>query len=171
MKIKLTLIALVFLFIGSCNSGENKDEEVVHETVFDTVSANVLEDSARSVINRPSLWTVEFQGNTQIEKLKKPADTKLEALSASQLISALNENFSDVQLHYSKISHDTIYVTIPDSKKLTQEMGSTGAYNYMAASVYNLTELKNVKYVNFDFKEGDHAGPGVFSRDDFKKLR
>jgi hypothetical protein len=171
MKIKLTGIAFIFLLMMSCNSSENKNEEVVHETVFDTASANIDEDSARRVINRPSLWTVEFQGNTQVEKLKKPADTKLEALSATQLINALNENFSDVQLHYSKISHDTIYVTIPDSKKLTQEMGSTGAYNYMAASVYNLTELKNVKYVNFDFKEGDHAGPGVFSRDDFKKLR
>ncbi len=171
MKIKLISIAFISLLITGCNSDDNSNEEVVHETIHDTAFSIVSEDSARSIINRPSLWTVEIQGNEQVEKLKKPADTKLGALSVSQLISALNENFSGVQIHFSKISHDTIYVAIPDSKKLTQEMGNTGAYNYMAASVYNLTELKNVKYVNFDFKEGDHAGPGVFSRDDFKKLR
>lgn len=171
MKIKLPAFLFISLFVFGCNSNENNNEEVIHETIRDTLSANPSADSALTVINRPSLWTVEMQDNSKAEKLKKPADTKIKTLSVAQLISALNNNFSEVQLHYSKISHDTIYVTIPDSEKLTQQLGSTGAYNYIATAVYNLTELKDVKYVNFDFKEGDHAVPGVFSRGNFKELR
>lgn len=173
MKVKLIISAFVAIVFFGCNSNEDKNEEVIHETVRDTVSVNHSADSAVTIVNNPSLlWTVEMQQNSKLEKLKKPAnDSMLESFSPTQLIAALNENFSDVQLQLKKISHDTIYVSIPDSKKLTQEMGSTGAENYLASAVYNLTELKNVKYVNFEMKEGDHAGPGVFSRTDFKRLK
>ena len=74
-------------------------------------------------------------------------------------------------MKFDKISNDTIFVKIPESEKLTQQLGSTGAYNYMAATVFNLTELDHVKYVKFDFQGGDHASPGVFTREDFKLLR
>lgn len=169
MKNYLLLMVLAATLFFSCNNSADNEEEVIYESVTDT--ATVVEDSLVTIINRPSLWTVELPENTREEKLKKPADEKIKALSATQLISALNDNFRDVQLNFGKISHDTIYVSIPESEKLTQQLGSTGAYNYMAAAVYNLTELKGVKYVNFDFKEGDHAGPGTFKRDDYKTLR
>lgn len=173
MKVKLIITALVATIFFGCNSNEDKNEEVIHETVRDTVSAPSSVDSAVTITNNPSqLWIVEMQQNSKLEKLKKPAnDSLLESFSPTEIIAALNGNFSDVQLQLKKISHDTIYVSIPDSKKLTQEMGNTGAENYLASAVFNLTELKNVKYVNFDMKEGDHAGPGVFSRNDFKRLR
>lgn len=173
MQIKLIIIALLTIVVFGCNSNEDKNAEVIHETTRDTVSASNSADSAATIISNPSnLWTVEIQQNTKLEKLKKPVnDSLLESFSPRQIIEALNQNFSDVQLQLKKISHDTIYVSIPDSRKLTQEMGSTGSENYLASAVYNLTELKNVNYVNFEMKEGDHAGPGVFSRGDFKRLR
>jgi hypothetical protein len=169
MKIKLIIIAFIFSAIFSCNSNDTHNEEVQQEITHDTLSATASSDSAHTISSRPMIWTVD-QENTGTEKLKKPEE-KLDTFSSAHLIQLINNNFLDVQIELVKISNDTMYVKIPDSKKLTQEMGSTGAENYMASVTYTLTELKNIKFVNFAMKEGDHAGPGIFSRNDFKRLR
>ena len=165
------LVLGIFCAICSCNSNEDKNEEVTHEETRDTLSAaDNLADSSRTIVNRPMIWTVD-QENAGIEKLKKPEEVRLDTFSSLHLIQLINNNYPDIQLNLVKISHDTMYVSIPDSKKLTEEMGSTGSENYMASATYTLTELKNVKFVNFSMKPGDHAEPGVFSREDFKSLR
>jgi hypothetical protein len=171
MKNKLFSIVFFALILCSCNSNSDKQENVVYKTERDTASINSSGDSVLTVINHPSLWTVEMQSNAGTERLKKPSIEIIKSFNPSQLIDTLNDNYKDIQLHLLKLSHDTIYVAIPDSKKLTQELGDTGAENYMATVVFNLTELKNIKFVNFYFKAGDHAEPGVFSREDFKRLR
>lgn len=171
MKNTILLFAVILFAVG-CSSGTNETEEVIQEAVVvDTPEMSGPEEPVLSVTTKPSIWTVEYEDQTKSEKLKKPENVQIGSLSATDLINVLNENYTDVQLKFEKISHDTIFVNIPESQKLTQQMGSTGSYNYMAMTVFNLTELKNVKYVKFDFKEGDHSGPGVFSREDFKVLR
>jgi hypothetical protein len=173
MKNTLLLFAIILFFIG-CNSGTDEtkpsEETINHESV-DSSTTEGTEEPVLSVTNKPSLWTVEYEDNSKTEKLKKPEEIKFGSISATDLINTLNETYTDVQLKYEKISHDTIFVKIPESEKLTQQMGSTGAYNYMAATVFNLTELNHIKYVKFDFQGGDHASPGVFTREDFKLLR
>jgi spore germination protein GerM len=173
MKIKLLTVILACFIFFSCNSNEDKNAETSpepQETTIDTISAASNEDSAITVTNRPMIWTVDEQ-TPGTERMKKPEDAKLDTFSSAALVQLLNSNYPDVQMDLVKISHDTMYVKIPDSKKLTQQMGSTGAQDYMASATYTLTEFKNVKYINFNLKEGDHAGPGVFSREDFKTLR
>ena len=167
MKMKyLAILCLSFIFF-SCNSGKNTEppEEVHH----DSASAPGNGDSALTIVNRPMIWTVDEE-STGTEKLKKPENARLDTFSTVHLVELLNNNYPEVQMDLVKMSHDTLYVKIPDSQKLTQQMGSTGAENYMASATYTLTENKNVKYINFDLKEGDHAGPGVFNREDFKKM-
>ena len=139
--------------------------------MVDSLSEPSTEEPAMTVINKPSLWRVEYEAATKKEKLKKPIEIIPATLTASEMITQLNQNYEEVQLEMNKISHDTIFIKIPDSEKLTQQMGSTGSYNYLASAVFNLTELQGIKYVSFDFKEGDHAMPGVFSRDSFQNLR
>lgn len=170
MKTRLWGLSFICLIAFSCNSGSDEKEDVIYETVRDTASQK-NSDSSLTVVNHPSLWKVESQGSSQTEKLKQPSDSAIRTYSSAQIISTLNEDYPDVQLELKNISHDTMYVSIPNSSRLTQEMGNTGAYNYLATAVYNLTELKNVKFVNFNFTPGDHAEPGVFNRDDFKRLR
>lgn len=170
MKNKILFFALI-LFVAGCSSGTDETEEVVEEEVIDTPAISDVDEPGITVTNKPSLWTVEYEDQSNSEKLKKPEDIGINSLSVADLITALNENFTDIQLKLNKISHDTIFVTIPESDVLTQQMGSTGAYNYMATTVFNLTELDDIKYVKFDFNEGDHSSPGVFSREDFKVLR
>jgi hypothetical protein len=50
------------------------------------------------------------------------------------------------------------------NREITQQMGTSGADDYMTTTTFTLTELKGIKYVNFDFEEGDHAVPGTYSR-------
>jgi hypothetical protein len=57
-----------------------------------------------------------------------------------------------------------VFVSIPESEVLTQQMGTAGAESFMVTTVYSFTEIKDIKYVSFDFEAGDHASPGIYSR-------
>lgn len=167
---KLLTISCVSLILFSCNSSEDKtQEQVIEQTTVDSAVVDTRADTALTIVTSPMIWTID-DNDPENEKLKKP-EAKLDTVSSTNLVQLLNKSYPDVQMDLLKISHDTMYVKIPDSKKLTQQMGSTGAQNYLASATYTLTEHKNVKYVNFNMKEGDHAGPGVFSREDFKTMR
>lgn len=170
MKNRFKLLMLICIVFAACNSTADKNEELIDETVLDSFATGTTSDSAHTISNRPLIWSVATE-DSGTEKLIKPENVNLDTYSSAQLVDMLNKNFPDVHLDFEKISHDTMYVKIPDSRKLTQEMGSTGAENYLASATYTLTELKDIKYINFDLKEGDHAGPGVFSRENFKSLR
>ncbi|MEO6818785.1 MAG: hypothetical protein ABI266_02455 [Ginsengibacter sp.] len=171
MKKALSILFIFSVILFGCNNSDEKNEEVVYETVRDTASSPLTGDSGMVIQNSPLLWSVELEKNSQIEKIKKIPDSKVETLTAEEITNELNKNFDDIPLQFVKTSHDTAFVKITDSQKFTNQIGSTGAYNYMATVVYNLTEIKNIRFVKFDFKEGDHALPGVFSREDFKNLR
>lgn len=159
------------LIFWSCNSNDDKTQDAPLEVVNDTSSSAMgSSDTMQTIINRSLIWTVD-NDNEGEEKLKKPETAVPETLSSDQLINILNENFPEIHLDLLKISHDTMYVDIPDSKRLSRELGSTGAENYMASATYTLTELKNVKFVNFKFAPGEHAEPGTYSRSDFERLR
>ncbi|MGN6533366.1 MAG: hypothetical protein ACTHK0_16610 [Ginsengibacter sp.] len=169
-KIKIICAAWCISFIFGCSSNDNKKEETVHETVTDTVSASSSSDTAKTIINHTMIWSVQPEKGAK-EKLQAPQNVKLDTLSSTQLVQLINNNFPDIHLDLIKISHDTIYVKIPDSKKLTNGIGDTGAENYLASATFTLTELKNIKFVNIAMQPGDHAEPGVYTRDDFKRLR
>ncbi len=171
IKFKITFAVIVACFLFACNSNNNEKVKTPPEKeVIDTVSTNNSIDSARTIINRSMIWTVQPQG-TEKQKLKAPDSAQIHIFSPAQLIDLLNQNNPDIHLDFIKISHDTIYVKIPDSQNLTDNMGDTGAENYLASATFTLTEIKNIKFVNIDMKAGDHAEPGVYKRDDFKSLR
>lgn len=171
IQLKTFCAVFSFCLFFSCNSNQEEKVKTPPENeVTDTVSSQNSVDSSRTIVNRSLIWTIERQGNEK-EKLKAPDSTRTADYSSAQLIALLNQNYPDVQLNLIKISHDTIYVKIPDSKKLTNELGDTGAEEYLASATYTLTETKNVHFVNINMKAGDHAEPGVYTRDDFKSLR
>ena len=169
-KIKFMCAGIAACLFVACNSNNDKKAEPNQQEVVDTVSVAHSEDSAKTIINRSMIWSVEPETGEK-EKLKAPENAKLDTFSSEHLVKLINENFPDIHLDLVKVSHDTIYVNIPDSKRLTEEIGNTGADNYLASTTFTLTELKNIKYVNIELKAGDHAEPGVYSRADFKELR
>ncbi len=166
----LLLLFLMSMLLFSCGSNDSK-EEVVYQTERDTAVVKDNPDTTVKIINNKIFWSV--QPNTQSDKrqLQKPATVAISTFAPQQLVDSLNNIFPDMQLVFRKIGHDTLYARIPQSMRLTDNIGDTGAENYLATVVYNLTELPGIKYVNLFFLPGNHAEPGVYSRDDFKKMQ
>lgn len=163
-------VIILFAFVScSSNSTEREGDEVeVEDTVYES-SNTPGSDSAIVIKNNPDIWSADFEATTNTYKIHKPANARLDTLSVQKLVSMVDAD--SIHVNYVKISHDTMYVVIPNSDYLTQRIGSTGAENFMATTTFTLTEMKGVKYVNYQFEEGDHASPGVYSRDDFKDLQ
>jgi len=170
MNAKLFIVLTLSTWIAGCTSDNKKNVSPgveIEDTVFEH-TPEYKEDSTLYVKNKSLLWHVD---DTKGFKLQKPTTRGIDTFSAKNLIQLLNNNSDSIYLDYIKTSHDTIYVHIPHSEMLTERIGSTGAEMYLASTTYSLTELKNIKYVNFDFEEGDHASPGVYTRDNFKNFR
>lgn len=156
-------------FAWNCHS--NTDENISNEEITDSTTSHGIEaDSLMTVINRKMIWTVD-NDPTEKEKLKAPETVIPDSFSVAHVIQLLNENFPGIRMELIKVSGDTVYVKIPDDKRLTQGIGDTGAENYLASATFTLTEKKNIRYVNISFEAGDHAEPGVYSRDDFDNMR
>jgi hypothetical protein len=79
--------------------------------------------------------------------------------------------YPEIPLTLNKISHDSIFIKINNSKYLSQQMGSSGPEAYFAEVTYNLTEIPGINFVDFNFKEGDHAAPATYSRTDFVQVK
>ena len=94
--------------------------------------------------------------------------TEIDSLYPEAVITFINNNNPNIKLEFSKTSGDTLFLLIPNATFLTQQMGSSGPEVYFAETVYNCTEIPGIKFVNFDFKTGDHAEPGTYKREDFK---
>jgi len=109
-----------------------------------------------------SIWIYDYLTDMPLKNREVKADT----LTVRKLILFINTHKGGEKIHldYLKSSNDTIFVTIKESTYLTQQMGTTGADDYMSTTTFTLTELRGIKYVNFAFEEGDHAVPGTYSR-------
>ena len=71
------------------------------------------------------------------------------------------------KLKLISIEGEVISVEVINDEYLTQRMGSTGAAEFLTTATFTLTEYDNIKFINFIFEEGDHAVPGLYSREDF----
>jgi len=158
--------ASIFIFF-SCNSNNNNAKVVVMDTVYDNAN-DAGTDSMLVAKNQSLLWHVE---DTAGLKLVKPLAPGIDTMSAKSIIELINNNDDSIYIDYVKTSHDTVYVAIPNSQMLTEGIGSTGAEMFMASATFSLTELKGIHYVNFAFKEGEHAAPGVYDRTYFKSFQ
>ncbi len=148
-------------FSAACNN------EAAPEDAVDTTGALEIAVSPEEKL----AWTTVYDSLSGNYLLKQQRQVNTDSLTAAELISAMNAAWENVQLELIKISNDTIYTAIPNSEFLTQRMGSSGAAEYMAVSTFNLTELKNIRFVNYSFEEGDHAAPGTFRREDFRNFQ
>ena len=155
---KLFFFFLSTTLLFSCGSN-NSDAPVGDEAVSDSMSFS-------SPVNYS--WQASLNDSTgRIEMTRIQSDVAGPFLPEN-IIASINQRNPEVQLEYIRTSSDTVYAKIPDATYLTQQMGSAGPGLYFSAVVYSLTEVPHIHYVNIDFKEGDHAEPGTFSRNDFK---
>jgi hypothetical protein len=159
---KVWIYTLLVMLIVSCNTKKTDQE---HAAV-DSLADRPFPDSVVKERVGHFFWVSDFdQKNGMI--MKRAGLISPDSLTVSNILGMLNSQYPEVQLGLQKISGDSIFLKINKSAYLTQQMGSSGAEAYLAEVTYNLTELPGIDYVHLDFKEGDHASPGTFSRTDF----
>lgn len=158
---KNILLLAGIIFILSCNNNSNKNNG-------DTDSLSADEEMQLEPEEK-LVWTMQYDTAKAEFHLVQQRRINADSLQPQDMVQTLNDAWKDVnvKLEFKKISNDTIYVSIPQSEKLTERMGSSGAMEYLASTTYNLTEVKNIRFVNYAFKAGDHLSPGTYSRDDF----
>lgn len=148
----------ILLFIVGCNSAETE----TIETTVDTVATTQTYSPEKLYI-----WSVDSDSMTII---KNPA-VKPEFYNVDSMIKGLNFQYPEIQLKKVNHSNDTIFLKIDDAEYLTQRLGSTGPEFYMANVFFNLTSVPGIDYVHLDFKEGDHARPGILTMEDYKQYK
>lgn len=167
----LIFLNIIFAF-SACSSDSATDEDGaevhIEDTVHDVVIAGT--DTSMMVKNSPFLWRADFEDASNTYKISKPIVARPDSLSGEHMVTLINNDWDSILVKYIKTSQDTVYLDIQNSEYLTQRIGSSGAENFIATTTYSLTELTGVKYVNFKFKAGDHATPGVYKRSDFKSM-
>lgn len=158
MKKILPIPVLLFL-LSSC--GNNKaDQQGTAEDTTATIPSYYIWQS-----------TMNDSGKLELVPMQPVAADSVQPDRVVALINKTNIEAgfaAKVQLVFVKTSGDTAYVKIPDAAYLTQQMGSSGPRLFLSGVVYTLSSLPGINYVNFDFEEGDHAGPGTYSRESFK---
>lgn len=157
-------LALAVTLLSSCKKETPEPEGTETVTTTDTITS-APDEPAGEVINS-AVYKFDDVREVPVKAQDINADARLE-----DLVAAVNKYNGDgkVKLDLVKASQDTVYVKIDDSAYLTQQMGTLGAKAFMSVTTYTLTEKPGIKYVTFDFEEGDHAAPGTYSRASFSQ--
>ncbi|GAB2832282.1 hypothetical protein [Ferruginibacter profundus] len=166
MKKNIVLMS-VFAILFSCNTKKTENEAAHNDTIAPVAHA----DTAAIIKDSHYFWEAELSATGPGLDMIKTRPIPADSLTAPAIIALLNKETPEIQLSYKKISGDTIFIKIPNSTYLTQQMGTSGADAYLAGLVYNLTEVTGINYVDVRFREGDHAAPGTYARTDFVKTK
>lgn len=151
-----------------------KGEDLFFEVWIDDPTDSAIIPCGQIVFNSSAnspdyVSAYPFWGSVYDTALKDHRAIKLrpffsDTLNPRLIETIINKTWPKVQIRVLKTSQDTLYLSIPNSTVLTQQMGTDGAKEFMLSTTYSFTELTWVKYVSFAFEEGDHAVPGVYSR-------
>jgi len=136
-----------------------------------------------TVLNRDHTWYVEYEAATGKDQLVRGGKLKSLKGDINKMVVALNKATLEAEaasaqkesvplepprIRLQSVSEGIAHVEVLNAEYLTQRMGTSGAQNYLAAATYSLTETPGVRGVDFIFAAGDHAMPGVYSRENFK---
>jgi hypothetical protein len=155
-------IFLLAITVSACN----RDGKQVENTKDSSkVMHYSLKDKPAQLSDVP--WAAKLDSNSQKISMQKSDMVKNEDLDINNVAEAINRKYPEIHIASQNQRNDTVYVNIPNATYLTQQSGNMGSEIFMAETTYSFTEIPGVKFVNFNFKEGDHATPGTFKREDF----
>ncbi len=163
MKKELYVVLLITSFIiGSCSTDTTKDTEQNTST-----TSAALEDLGKTLIVP---WNVELNDSTQLMEIKKNPEANMFNLEPVDMVDAINFKYPQIKLEWLKQEGKRAFVKIEDARYLTRESGTEGAMAYLAEVTFSFTEFKGIEEVDFAFQEGDHARPGLYTRENFKNF-
>ncbi|WP_207428304.1 hypothetical protein [Pedobacter sp. SYSU D00535] len=157
-----SIFVLVLALLFAACQGDNKNTGASRET---EAQPSKTEEQTAPLASPP--WTAEFNEQKQELELRQHYPDR-EDIPVEDIVSSLNKKYPQIPLQMLGMHGDTLAVTITDATALSREMGSAGAEAYLAEATFSLTEARGVKAVAFKFEEGDHAMPGVYTRESFQ---
>lgn len=161
------LSLLAILAFSSC---QNERSSTQQSTEPDTTAAAPNAGTTESAKTLDVPWIAVFNDSTSLLEMKKNPVAKPGNLTEQDIIDALNLKYPQVRIDSLAIEGNKAIVRIENSTYLTQEMGTAGARSYLAEATYSLTEVDNITAVDFRFKAGDHAMPGILTRRSFENF-
>ena len=145
----------------ACTNDRKEQQDTTDTTIIqqqDTIASEILSDIP---------WTAVLDTNTQKYTMVRSNTLNNEVFDTKNVLESINRKYPENNLSFVKQDADTLFVKVEDATYLTQASGSTGARVFLAESTYSLTEIPSVRVVFFDFKVGDHATPGPYTRKSF----
>ncbi|RTL59542.1 MAG: hypothetical protein EKK37_07175 [Sphingobacteriales bacterium] len=157
MKKLFYIFTAISVLSCSNNADNNANEPVTNDTLaFGENAGDTL-----------YFWNVNNEKSTRTKVLTDEVSNP----NVQAIINGLNMVYPDILIRFSNITNDTLNVSIPQSEKLTQQIGTSGAAQFFATACVNLFEAHGINYIHFDFTAGDHAKPGIFSRQQFADIK
>lgn len=168
MKRQILYIGLLIVALGCNNAQKKPTHDSNNENV---ILADTIKKPRNSMIydSHAALWAYDFDESTNSFKPIKLREFNSDTLTPIAIEKIINRTWPKVQIQYIKTNNDTIVISIPKSEVLTQQMGTTGADQFMFSTTYSFTELTDVNYVKYEFDIGDHANPGVYNRESWNE--
>ncbi|MBW1296382.1 hypothetical protein [Aquimarina litoralis] len=155
-------IFLLFLILSCKNTNEKKDWIKTSEKI---TAEEKNQENTNIYNSEEALWEYQFDKEISDFKINKVREFNPDTLSIQKITNIINLNWPKVQVKYVQRINDTIFLKIPNSKILTQQMGTTGAEQFLISTTFSFTELDGVNYVSYEFETGDHASPGIYGRE------
>ena len=131
MRIPLKIYLLIFLF--SCNNVADYNTTETKDSLFiESDSTNGISEITGKL--KHLIWLPIFDSASNDIELKQQRKVNSDTLTANKLIEEINASWDGIELVFQRISHDTLFVSIPASDVLTKQIGSSGAYSYIAST-------------------------------------
>lgn len=155
-------VGIGFCILSACTSDTSKleEEEMAKESA-------ALSDLGKTLVVP---WNVELNDSTKLMEIRKNPEASMFNLEPVDMVDAINFKYPQIKLEWLKREGKRAFVKIEDARYLTSESGTEGAMAYLAEVTFSLTEFKGIEEVDFAFQEGDHARPGLYTREDFKNF-
>ena len=159
----LVFLLSALLFFCSCRNESSGDKAVTK-----AAKPALVAGESEKTLDVP--WIAEFNDSTELLEIRKNPVAYSGNLNEQDIIDALNLKYPQIKITAVSRHGKTAVVKIEDATYLSEQMGSTGARAYLAEATYSLTEIKGIEAVDFQFKAGDHATPGILTRRSFENF-
>jgi len=172
-KIRITIIIFFLGFLWACSKTKDKplsNTKEKHDKLYSQSIDDENSNYEHIIVRNHPFWYADYDSKTNTDIIIKGSSLDSASKTPKDLIAILNEG-ARTKIKFDKTSHDTIYVKLINDYYVTEQSGSTGAWWYIAGTTFTLTEINNINYVNYDFEEGSHLVPGVYSRETFNTLK
>ena len=148
-------IFILFIFIISCRNSNNDKSTDEPETIIYDYPDTLL------------AWEVSADSMVMKRQTIYPDSS----ITINRIINGLNDKYPNVHIELLKQSGDTVYINIPNSDYLGEQMGSAGSSAWFADATINLTTAPGINYVSYKMDLHSHAESNVLGRDAYRNWK